>query len=60
MWRESLVKGLVKMIQLECDLREREIDSRNLELGLGPKVGYVRSAEMRMLGDCDINSIDEQ
>jgi hypothetical protein len=48
------------MIQLECDLREREIDSRNLELGIGPKVGYVRSAEMRMLGDCDINSIDEQ
>jgi hypothetical protein len=60
MWRESLVKGLVKVIQLECDLREREIDSRNLELGIGPKVGYARSAEMRMLGGCDINSIDEQ
>ena len=48
------------MIQLECDLREREIDSHKLELGIGPKVGYVRSAEMRMLGGCDINRIDEQ
>ena len=59
MWRESLVKGLVKVIRIECDLREREIDRRNLELGIGPKVGYVRSAEMQMLGGCDINSKDE-
>ena len=42
-----------------CDLREREIDRRILELGIGPKVGYVRSAAMRMLGGCDTNSNDE-
>ena len=42
MWRETLVKGLVKVIQLECDLREREIDSRNLELGIGPQ-GRIRA-----------------
>ena len=53
------MKGLVKVIQLECDLREREIDRRNLELGIGPKVGYARSAAMRMLGGGDTNSKDE-
>ena len=58
MWRETLVKGVVKVIQLECDL-QREIDRRNLELGIGPKVGYARSAAMRMLGGCDSNSKDE-
>ena len=40
------------------DLREREIDRRTREVG--PKVGYARSAAMRMLGGCDTNSKDEQ
>ena len=39
-----------------CDLREREIDGRIMKLGIGPKVGYVRSAAMQMLGGCDTNS----
>ena len=50
MWRETLVKGLVKVIQLECDLREREIDSRNLELGIGPKVENCGLQQCKCLG----------
>ena len=59
MWRETLVEGLDKSDPDRCDLRGREIYRRILELRIGPKVGYVRSAAMQMLGGCDINSKDE-